>query len=129
MTLDLQGPLEESREEHHGGMTHGTSRKNVNISRSHKMLYVFEHPRAIVPILDFNPTDEEALHTRGMCESDTNDPKKLRNVSMNTRRLLKLCFIPGIKQRKKNHWSSPFESPVKSKLNLVLFSNLRYNKF
>lgn len=75
MNLDLQGPLEESREEFHGGMTHGTSRKNVNISRSHKMLYVFKQPRAIVPILDSDPMDKEALHTRGMCESDTNDPK------------------------------------------------------
>lgn len=75
MTLDLQGPLEEPWEEHQGGMTHRTSRKNVDISRSHKMLYVFKHPRAIVPILDSNPMDEEPLHTRGMCESDTNDPK------------------------------------------------------
>lgn len=70
MTLDLQGPLA------HGGMTHRASRKKVNISRSHKMLYVFKHPRAIVPILDSDPMDEEALHTRGMCESDTNDPKE-----------------------------------------------------
>lgn len=129
MTLDLQGPLEGSREEHRGGMTRGTSRKNVNISSSHKMLYVFQHSRGIVPILDSNPKDEGALHTRGMCESDTNDPKELRHVSMNTRSLLKLCYIPGLKQRKKNHWSSPFESPVKSKLNLVLFSNLRYNEW
>lgn len=69
MTLDLQGPLT------HGGMTHGTSRKKVNISRSHKMLYVFIHPSAIVPILDSDPMDEEALHTRGIYESDINDLK------------------------------------------------------
>lgn len=61
MTLNPQGPLEESREDHHGGIPW----KNVNIASP--QIALVKHPCATVPILDFEPNGRRNFaHLRGV---------------------------------------------------------------